>query len=125
MDTFHAVVVNLSKLKLRQDITIISWSWILSKSYAVSGDKYGPFAKCNDKKKYRIVKRIYKFIDYDDLSKFIITRYNPNKKATGRNINVFSEAEYLVIVAYEFSNGAKEIYLLVEKIEYTQALGKS
>lgn len=43
------------------------------------------------------------------MSKFIITQFNSNKKATGRNINVFSEAEDLVIAAYEFSNGGKDI----------------
>ena len=85
-----------------------SWSWTLSKSYVVSSDKYGPFAKCNYKKQYRIVKRIYKCRDYDDLSKFIITQFNSNKKATGRHINVFSEAEDLVTATYEFSNGGKD-----------------
>ena len=43
-----AIVVNLGMLKSRQDITIDSWTWTLSKSYVVSGEKYGPFVKYNE-----------------------------------------------------------------------------
>ena len=63
------IVVDLRKLKDRENITYDSWSWKNGKSYAVSGNKNGPFKKCNDKKQYRAVKRHYKCKDHNDLDK--------------------------------------------------------
>ena len=52
------------------------------------------------------------------MSKFIITRYNAKKAAIGI-LYVFSEAEDLVIVAYEFSNGVKDILFSEENRIYS------
>ena len=51
----------MSLLKSRLDITVDSWSWILSKTYVVSSHaKNGPFNKGNNASHYRVVKRVYK-----------------------------------------------------------------
>ena len=51
----------MSSLKSRLDITVDSWSWILSKTYIVpSYTTNGQFNKGNNVSDYRVVKRVNK-----------------------------------------------------------------
>ena len=73
----------MSLLKSRLDITVDSWSWILSKTYVVSfHTTNGPFNKGNASH-YRVVKSVYKCKTAEDLKKCIITRSVPGKKRYG------------------------------------------
>ena len=81
----------MSLLKSRLDKTADSWSWILSKTYAVSSHTTnGPFSKGNNASHYRVVKRVYKCKTTEDLKKLIMTRCVPGKNVTGRYTNIFN-----------------------------------
>ena len=56
------------KSRLVLDITVDSWSWILSKTYAVfSYATYGPLKNGNNLNHYRVVRRVYKCQSAEDL----------------------------------------------------------
>ena len=74
------ILVDLNSLKLRQDITVDCWSWILSKPYILSSkNKEGPFRKGNFEKEFCLVKRTYKCKEPADLRKNIMTLLSTQK----------------------------------------------
>ena len=100
----------MSLLKSRLDITVDSWSWILSKTYVVSSHATnGPFNKGNNATHYRVVKRVYKSKTAEDHKKCIITRCVPGKNATGRYTNIFNELEPHAVISYYFGEGERLI----------------
>ena len=100
----------MSLLKSRLDKTVDSWSWILSKTYAVSSHTTnGPFSKGNNASHYRVAKRVYKCKTTEDLKKLIITRCVPGKNATGRYTNIFNESEPHAVITYYFGEGERLI----------------
>ena len=104
------VIVNMSLLKSRLDKTVDSWSWILSKTYAVSSHTTnGPFSKGNNASHYRVAKRVYKCKTTEDLKKLIITRCVPGKNATERYTNIFNESEPHAVITYYFGEGERLI----------------
>ena len=104
------VIVNMSLLKSRLDITVDSWSWILSKTYIVSSHTTnGLFNKGNNASHYRVVKRVYKCKTAEDLKKCIITRCVPGKNVTGRCTNIFNEPEPHAVISYYFGEGERLI----------------
>ena len=104
------VTVNMSLLKSRLDITVDSWSWILSKTYVVpSHTANGPFIKVNHAGHYRVVKRVYKCEIAEDIKKCIVTRYVPGENATGRYTNIFTESEPHAAISCYFGEGQRLI----------------
>ena len=102
------VIVDFERLKSRLDVTIDCWSWILSKTYIVSGDaRDGAFRKGNVKGQYRIIKRVYK-CKTACLEKCIVTRCKPNVNATGAK-NPFLNCEQYAIITYKFMDGERNI----------------
>ena len=104
------VVVNMSLLKSRLDITVDGWSWILSKTYVVSSHTTNDsFNKGNNASHYRVVKRVYKRKTAEDLKKCIITRFVPRKNAPGRYTNIFNESEPHAVISCYFGEGERLI----------------
>ena len=104
------VVVNMSLLKSRLDITVDGWSWILSKTYVVSSHTTNDsFNKGNNASHYRVVKRVYKCKTAEDLKKCIITRFVPRKNAPGRYTNIFNESEPHAVISCYFGEGERLI----------------
>ena len=62
------VTVNMSSLKSRLNVTVDSWSCILSKKLVVSScTTNGLFKRGNNASHYRVVKRVYKCKTVEDL----------------------------------------------------------
>ena len=97
-------------LKPRLDITVDSWSWILSKTYVVSSHTTnGPLIKGNHASHYRVVKHVYKCEIAEDVKKCIVTRYVPGGNATGRYTNIFNESEPHAVISCYFGEGERSI----------------
>ena len=104
------VIVNVSLLKSRIDISVDSWSSILSKTCVVSSHTAnGPFSKGNNASHYRVVKRVQKCKTTEDLKKCIVTgcAKRVNYKATGRYTNIFNELEPHAVISYYFGESER------------------
>ena len=91
------MVVDMSSLCSKMDITVDSWNWILSKAYVVSVEsRGGPYKKGNVATHFRIVKRIYKCKEATDLKKTIVMLCAPGRNATGKSC--FYEADKHAVI---------------------------
>ena len=79
-----SVVVDMSSLCSKMNITVDSWNWILSKTYVVSAEsRGGPYKEGNMTTHFQIVKRIYKWKEATDLKKTIVMLCAPGRNSTG------------------------------------------
>ena len=102
------VVVDMSSLGSKMDITVDRWNWILSKIYVVLAEsRGGPYKKRNVATHFRIVKRIHICKEVTDLKKTIVMLCTPSRNATGKSS--FDEADKHAVISYSFDNTQSKI----------------
>ena len=93
---------------LKNDKTVDSWNWILSKTYVVSAEsRGGPYKEGNMTTHFQIVKRIYKWKEATDLKKTIVMLCAPGRNSTGKFS--FDEAVKHAVISYSFENWQRMI----------------
>ena len=73
-----AVIVDLNKVKDREDLCTDAWRWKLWDTYPTSSPPFeGPYRKGNNPSEYHTVRRTYKCLTHEQIEKQIYLTYPP------------------------------------------------
>ena len=112
VDKNCCVIVDLNKMKEREDLCADAWRWKLWNTYPTSSPSFeGPYHKGNNPSVYRVVRRTYKYLTHEKIEKQIYLTYSSDVLAISRYQHITKHAGQYSLVLYRFKEKEENLPL--------------